>query len=56
MLYLIAQPETWSDVKSIDWDHVKVDGDSMQQAAVNYLQKAGLSLEEINRLRNLLIR
>lgn len=51
MLYLIAQPETWSNVKSIDWDHVQVEEAKLQQAAVNYLQTTGLSLEEIQRLQ-----
>lgn len=54
MLYLIAQPETWSNVKSIDWDQVQVNEAALQQAAVNYLQTTGLSLEEINRLQTLL--
>jgi len=54
MLYLIAHPETWGDVKSIDWDKVQVEETALHEAAVNYLQTAGLTLDEITRLQNLL--
>jgi len=54
MLYLIAHPETWQNVVSIDWNNVQVDEAALQQAAVDYLAKTGLSEEEIQHLQNIL--
>lgn len=50
MLFLMAHPDLWHSVVSIDWDNASLLGVDLAQAARNYLLLAGLSNADIDAL------